>query len=64
MTFSRKPCVPITSSGQPSASGQERYVWEDSDTDRLLEFDKQLNTGIFWMRSRRLDVEIKRLYPE
>jgi hypothetical protein len=50
--------------GQPSESGQERYVWRDKDSDRMLEFDDQLNTGIFWMRSRSLDREIKRLYPD
>jgi hypothetical protein len=50
--------------GELSESGIERYLWEDKDTDRMLEFDAQLNTGIFWMRSRKLDRQIKRLYPE
>lgn len=50
--------------GQLSPSGIERYLWKDNDTDRMLEFDAQLNTGIFWMRSRHLDRKIKRLYPE
>lgn len=50
--------------GQPSASGLERYIWKDADTDRMLEFDENLNTGIFWMRSQDLDKLIKRIYPE
>jgi hypothetical protein len=50
--------------GRPSASGLERYIWKDADTDRMLEFDENLNTGIFWMRSRDLDKLIKRIYPE
>jgi hypothetical protein len=50
--------------GTPSTTGLERYVWQDRDTDRMLEFDTQLNTGIFWMRSRELDRQIKLLYPE
>jgi hypothetical protein len=50
--------------GTPSTTGQERYVWLDRDTDRMLEFDKQLNTGIFWMRSHDLQRQINRLYPQ
>jgi hypothetical protein len=50
--------------GIPSTTGLERYVWQDRDTDRMLEFDTHLNTGIFWMRSRELDRQIKLLYPE
>lgn len=50
--------------GLKSKSGLERYVWLDDNTDRMLEFDKKLNTGIFWMRSRDLDRKIKSLYPE
>lgn len=50
--------------GRPSASGLERYIWKDADTDRMLEFDASLNTGIFWMRSQDLDKLIKRIYPE
>jgi hypothetical protein len=50
--------------GRQSASGIERYIWRDNDTDRLLEFDEKLNTGIFWMRSKSLDILVKRMYPE
>lgn len=50
--------------GERSASGLERYIWKDADTDRMLEFDEKLNTGIFWMRSRDLDKLIKRIYPD
>lgn len=51
--------------GLKNKSGLERYVWpDDTTTDRMLEFDPKLNTGIFWMRSRDLDRRIKSLYPE
>lgn len=49
--------------GTRSATGMERYIWRCEDTDRMLEFDKSLNTGFFWMRSRALDQQIKALYP-
>jgi hypothetical protein len=50
--------------GRKNEKGMERYIWIDDTTDRMLEFDPQSNTGIFWMRSRDLDVQVKRLYPE
>lgn len=51
-------------SGRKNEKGLERYIWMDDTTDRMLEFDRQRNTGIFWMRSRELDNQVKRLYPE
>jgi hypothetical protein len=48
--------------GRQNSDGLERYIWNDSTTDRMLEFDEQLNTGLFWMRSRALDDKIKQLY--
>lgn len=51
--------------GQKSKNSQEQYVWvKDKTTDRLLEFDKERNIGIFWLRSRELDAHIKQIYPE
>ena len=50
--------------GHKNLQGLERYVWLDETTDRMLEFDPKSNTGIFWMRSRALDSQIKQLYPE
>ncbi len=41
----------------------EKYAWVGGHTDALLEFDPAINTGIFWMRSRLLDQQAKRLYP-
>jgi hypothetical protein len=51
-------------SGRKNEKGLERYIWIDDTTDRMLEFDEQRNTGIFWMRSRDLDLRVKQLYPE
>jgi hypothetical protein len=50
-------------SGRRSEQGLDRYIWIEDATDRMLEFDQQRNAGIFWMRSRELDTQIKRLYP-
>ncbi len=50
--------------GRKNKAGLERYVWVEDTTDRLLEFDDELNTGIFWMRSRELDQHVKRRYPD
>lgn len=41
----------------------ERYVWDEKLTQRMLEFDDQLKTGIFIMRSSTLDALIKERYP-
>jgi hypothetical protein len=41
--------------GRKNRAGLERFIWQDRTSDRLLEFDSLLNTGIFWMRSRELD---------
>ncbi len=50
--------------GRQNSKGLERYVWLDASTDRMLEFDVELNTGFLWMRSRKLDAQIKELYPD
>jgi len=41
----------------------ERYIWLEGETQRMLEFDQNLNTGIFVMRSAKLDHRIKQKYP-
>lgn len=51
-------------SGRKNEKGLERYIWIDDTTDRMLEFDEKRNTGIFWMRSRDLDLRVKQFYPE
>lgn len=50
--------------GQANHNGLERLVWQDQTSDRLLEFDSTLNTGLFWMRSRQVDARLKQLYPQ
>lgn len=50
--------------GHKNSNGLERYVWADPTTDRMLEFDTELNTGLFWMRSRKLDEAIRQLYGQ
>jgi hypothetical protein len=50
--------------GHKNRTGLERYVWQSRDSDRLLEFDDQLNSGIFWMRSRKLDTLIREINPQ
>lgn len=52
----------IYGKGRQNQAGLERFIWRDPTSDRFLEFDDQLNTGIFWMRSRELDSRIKSRY--
>ncbi len=47
----------------PVKKGSRKYIWVGRQTDALLEFDRKLNTGIFWLRSRELDKIAKRLHP-
>ncbi|MEJ2640518.1 MAG: hypothetical protein P8010_13170 [Desulfosarcinaceae bacterium] len=42
----------------------ERRIWYGDDSDRLLEFDEALNTGIFWSRSHQLHTRIKQLQQQ
>ena len=51
-------------SGRKNEKGLERYIWVDDTTDRMLEFDPHRNTGIFWMRSKGLDMRVKQIYPD
>jgi len=37
----------------------ERYIWSDRLTDRMLEYVKEGEYGMLWMRSRELDRELK-----
>lgn len=51
--------------GHKSKKREDRYVWtQDKTTDRMLEFDKKLNIGLYWMRSRELADHIKEVYPD
>ncbi len=50
--------------GKKSAKEKDRYIWLEKTTDRMLEFDDKSNTGIFWMRSRELDANVKQRYPQ
>ena len=37
----------------------ERYIWSDKLTDRMLEYVKEGEHGMLWMRSRELDRKLK-----
>ncbi len=49
--------------GAQLKSDIERYVWEEPSTQRMLELDDELKTGIFIMRSSEIDAIIKSRYP-
>ncbi|RJQ81451.1 MAG: hypothetical protein C4519_08770 [Desulfobacteraceae bacterium] len=49
--------------GTRSKSTAERHIWAEQDTQRMLEFDPTLKTGILIMRSRELHDRIKERYP-
>lgn len=42
----------------------ERFVWDEDQSQRMLEFDDKLKTGIFVMRSSEVDALIKERYPD
>ncbi|KJS33591.1 MAG: hypothetical protein VR64_02280 [Desulfatitalea sp. BRH_c12] len=41
----------------------ERYIWMEDKTQRMLEFDSTIQTGLFIMRSSELDAHIKERFP-
>jgi hypothetical protein len=47
--------------GQQRQKEVERRIWLADGTDRMLEFDDALNTGIFWMRSQQLHKRIMQM---
>ena len=49
--------------GSQNKPDAERYIWLEEKTQRMLEFDTDLNMGIFVMRSVELDDNIKKKYP-
>lgn len=49
--------------GSQNEPQSERFVWDGEQTQRMLEFDAERNTGIFVMRSTALDKKIKAIYP-
>jgi hypothetical protein len=51
-------------SGHQRQKGVERHIWLADGTDRMLEFDDALNTGIFWMRSQKLHSRIMQLQAQ
>lgn len=42
----------------------ERFVWDDDQSQRMLEYDDQSQSGIFVMRSSQVDQQIKARYPD
>jgi hypothetical protein len=60
----RKKIFKHLGKGSQRLSGVERYTWIDEDSDMMLEFDVDLNIGLFWMRSRMVDRQVKKHYPE
>jgi hypothetical protein len=50
--------------GHQRKKAVERRVWYGDGSDRLLEFDETLNSGIFWMRSEKLHARIERVLAQ
>ena len=50
--------------GTRNVDNEERYVWDEPSTQRMIEYDSQLGVGIFIMRSSKLDAQIKKRYPD
>jgi hypothetical protein len=45
--------------GSQSDESLERYIWPDRLTDRMLEYVKEGEHGMLWMRSRNIDRRLK-----
>ena len=45
--------------GSRSDESLERYIWPDRLTDRMLEYTKEGEHGMLWMRSRNVDRRLK-----
>jgi len=45
--------------GSRGKASLERYIWSDRLTDRMLEYIKESEYGLLWMRSRDLDKKLK-----
>jgi hypothetical protein len=45
--------------GSRGKASIERYIWSDRLTDRMLEYVKESEYGLLWMRSRDLDRKLK-----
>ncbi len=41
--------------GHKGDQNQERYLWSDRYSDRMLKYIAEDHTGLFWMRSKELD---------
>jgi hypothetical protein len=50
--------------GHQRSQAVERRIWFGDGSDRMLEFDEALNTGIFWMRSHKLHARIEQLQSQ
>ena len=49
--------------GNRSKTNPDRFVWTSNQSQCMLDFDIDLMTGIFFMRSSELDHRIKQRYP-
>jgi hypothetical protein len=57
----RQTVFSIYGQGWKNKPHGERYLWQDVENDRLLEFSE--HSGIFWMRSRALEQERRASRP-
>ena len=59
----RKKVVAQFGPGTKNVNNEERYIWINAASQRLLEYDAHLHMGIFVMRSSRVEAQIKEEYP-
>ena len=60
----RKQTFKTFGPGKRNVDNEERYVWDEPSTQRMIEYDPRLGVGIFIMRSSALDAQIKERYPD
>ena len=49
--------------GSQNRKDEEKFHWIDENTDRLLSYDYDSDTGYLWMRSHRLHEKVMAQYP-
>ena len=60
----RKQAFKSFGPGKRNVDNEERYVWDEPSTQRMIEYDRRLGVGLFVMRSSALDAKIKERYPD
>ncbi len=59
----KKEAFRLFGNGEMIHGDTEKFIWHTGMTHRLLQYNFNTDTSLLWFRSRDLDTEVKRLYP-